>query len=166
MVILKAFKYDFLGFHFQPRKTTRTYIILIRKRWQSYRCESGIAKLSWRVSWNYAYNSFKIDKKFNLPWLLKVVFKYIFFSKISSFMNHVIHWNKIKAKKCKTWKKLFAFFLFSVFRYSLFSYVLAVRIVQGIKTAASKILCVFKDCNISFQIVHSVIITHFFLNLK
>ena len=71
-------------------------LLLIRRKFQGYRCESDIAFFAWKVTWNYAYSHFKGTKsrvkkhqtvfmknakwiKYNL-WILSL--------KISSYLEH------------------------------------------------------------------------------
>ena len=44
---------------FKTEKTTVSSTFLIRFRFQGYLCKSGIDIFTWRVTWNYAYCTFK-----------------------------------------------------------------------------------------------------------
>ena len=46
---------------FKPRKTTISSTLLIRKRFQVYLCESGIANFARWYNRNYAYSIFKVE---------------------------------------------------------------------------------------------------------
>ena len=47
--------------HFEQRKTTISSILLIRLRFQGYRCVIlGIAIFIWRFTWNYAYSPWAV----------------------------------------------------------------------------------------------------------
>ena len=116
------------------------YLIHARsdRMFSGYRCESGIAILAWKVTWNYSYSPFKWSQlEILLTWSLfgqvttSTSFFFTSFWLIGLFLTHTVIWWSDSGSPSYTGIVVFCFSIFKKHLINLSIYTFYVKLAEG-----------------------------------